>query len=419
MKKHILFVFLFMFLFINGGVEVKAAQGLTCLYEPTVKDRYALIQETDGNLVVLRHDSTKAKIDDEGWRTYLVGDNIKWGDENGKEGVEIIAPGSLNSCPVGMILNKNKYTIFYSEYSEKLSSKIKKLNSDDSLNEAVVLESFSTENLSEVDNPEIYIEKGIKQCSSIDQKWFDDFAQVAVDNGYNASCVYYKNYDNNGCHIIRMAITTEKEFFLEQHEPYIALEKKGSARVGALEWDIDGAIYNNIVTNYGGVCPSSIFVDRQVDPIDSSMTTVVSKVYLTDETLNTEKYIRKSQRGNNLKDGSELTNDVHTNINFDKIEIDDCEDLFGDSPELLDLIKSIINLFKILIPIILIGLGILDFAKAIFAGSEDVMKKAQSKFIKRVLIAVAIFLVPSLLKLVLSIADNIWDVIDPDLCGLL
>ena len=35
----------------------------------------------------------------------------------------------------------------------------------------------------------------------------------------------------------------------------------------------------------------------------------------------------------------------------------------------------------------------LDFAKAIFSGNEDGMKKAQAKFIKRVIIAVVIFLI--------------------------
>ena len=104
---------------------------------------------------------------------------------------------------------------------------------------------------------------------------------------------------------------------------------------------------------------------------------------------------------------------------FQKIEILDCETLFGGSDELIDLLKFILNLIKVLVPLMLVGLGTLDFAKAIFAGSEENMKKAQSKFIKRVIIAIAIFLVPSILKLVLSVASSIWGNIDADLCGLL
>ena len=67
----------------------------------------------------------------------------------------------------------------------------------------------------------------------------------------------------------------------------------------------------------------------------------------------------------------------------------------------------------------LFGLGTLDFAKAIFAGSEDNMKKAQSKFIMRVMVAICIFLIPTLIKLILTIASGIWGNISPDFCGIL
>ena len=42
----------------------------------------------------------------------------------------------------------------------------------------------------------------------------------------------------------------------------------------------------------------------------------------------------------------------------------------------------------------------------------------QSKFIKRLIVAVIIFLVPSLLQLLLSIASNIWPEIDATMCGI-
>ena len=43
----------------------------------------------------------------------------------------------------------------------------------------------------------------------------------------------------------------------------------------------------------------------------------------------------------------------------------------------------------------------------------------KAKFIKRLVIGVAIFLVPSMLKLLLSIGQSVWPVIDADLCGIL
>ena len=98
-----------------------------------------------------------------------------------------------------------------------------------------------------------------------------------------------------------------------------------------------------------------------------------------------------------------------------------CDSLFsGDKgQELLALIRTIFNLIKIAIPVLLIGLGMMDFAKAIFAGKEDEMKKAQDKFMKRIAIGVCVFLVPTILKLILTIASGIWSNISPDFCGII
>lgn len=106
-------------------------------------------------------------------------------------------------------------------------------------------------------------------------------------------------------------------------------------------------------------------------------------------------------------------------ISNNKITFENCEKLFEDSPQLLDMIKFIVNIVKIGIPILLIGLGILDFSRAIFSSKEDEMKKAQEKFIKRIIIGVSIFLVPIILKMILTIGNSVWGNISVDFCGIL
>ena len=104
------------------------------------------------------------------------------------------------------------------------------------------------------------------------------------------------------------------------------------------------------------------------------------------------------------------------------ITIEDCMDLFTgneDSEKLLKIIKMLFTLSRILIPLVIIGMGSMDFVKCIFSGNEDGMKKAQSKFMKRILIGVVIFLVPSLLQYILEIAHHVWPNISSDLCGIL
>ena len=71
-----------------------------------------------------------------------------------------------------------------------------------------------------------------------------------------------------------------------------------------------------------------------------------------------------------------------------------CEGIFGrtdDPNSLKHLINEILMYPKIIVPIIVIGLGTLDLVKAVTASNEDKMKKAQQTLFKRILIGVAIF----------------------------
>ena len=72
--------------------------------------------------------------------------------------------------------------------------------------------------------------------------------------------------------------------------------------------------------------------------------------------------------------------------------------------------KRVVNwLFKIIkwvryiVPILLILLSVLDFMKAIASDSEDEMRKVGSKFVKRLIVAAIIFLLPLMLEFLLGI----------------
>ena len=121
----------------------------------------------------------------------------------------------------------------------------------------------------------------------------------------------------------------------------------------------------------------------------------------------------------NRKATVQASQQLTIDMKFTKITISSCEDLFKGADDLLDLIKSVITVVKIAIPLILIVTGTMDFAQAIFASNEDGIKKAQSKFTRRVIIAVVIFLIPSILKALLSIAHYVWPIVDATLCGII
>lgn len=62
----------------------------------------------------------------------------------------------------------------------------------------------------------------------------------------------------------------------------------------------------------------------------------------------------------------------------------------------------VVNLIKIAIPIILIIMGMIDLSKAVMSNDEKEMKGAQTKLIKRVIYAVLVFLVVSIVQLLFS-----------------
>lgn len=64
-------------------------------------------------------------------------------------------------------------------------------------------------------------------------------------------------------------------------------------------------------------------------------------------------------------------------------------------------------LIKIGTPLVLIVMGILDFAKAIMGADESEIKKKQNRFVKRVISAVMVFLVLYLVEFILDILASV------------
>ena len=85
------------------------------------------------------------------------------------------------------------------------------------------------------------------------------------------------------------------------------------------------------------------------------------------------------------------------------------EDSPGRAPSLAYIINKVMGVVRIVVPILIIVLGLLDFGKAVIASKEDEMKKAQLTFIKRVLIGVGVFFVPLLVNVIMGFADLVWE----------
>ena len=73
---------------------------------------------------------------------------------------------------------------------------------------------------------------------------------------------------------------------------------------------------------------------------------------------------------------------------------------------IIKLVKAFLNLIKFGIPIVLIVLGTIDLGKAVMASKDDEMKKAQTTLLKRVIYAVVVFLLVTIVQLVMGLVSS-------------
>jgi hypothetical protein len=78
------------------------------------------------------------------------------------------------------------------------------------------------------------------------------------------------------------------------------------------------------------------------------------------------------------------------------------------SSEIIAFIYNILKWLKYIAPVLVIILGILDFIKALAAQDDDAMKKAQGRFVKRLIAAALLFLLPLIIDYILNIF-NLYD----------
>lgn len=91
----------------------------------------------------------------------------------------------------------------------------------------------------------------------------------------------------------------------------------------------------------------------------------------------------------------------------------------GIPGDLVNIIHYVYLAIQVIVPILLIIFGMIELAKAIAAQKEDEIKKAQGGLFKKAIIAVIVFLVFSLTRLVFNFANSgnpdsksIWKCVD-------
>lgn len=92
-----------------------------------------------------------------------------------------------------------------------------------------------------------------------------------------------------------------------------------------------------------------------------------------------------------------------------------CVGLLGDpdNPDSVAwLIAKILDYLRLLGPLMVLVLSSLDFAKAILTSDDESLKKAQSNLITRLILAVLLFVLPTLIEVIL----DIFGITSSDIC---
>lgn len=160
---------------------------------------------------------------------------------------------------------------------------------------------------------------------------------------------------------------------------------------------------NNIPNNISS-CPTEIYLNKA--PLTTISTTEFHHPYSFD--LETSQNAEKTHVFNYHSCGG--INEVVPETGYE-----DCYS-FLNSAELTEDLDYIITIIRIAIPILLIVLLSYDIAMAAF-GSEDKVKKIKGRIIKRIIIAIVIFFVPTLLELSFKLVNETWGS-KYDTCGI-
>lgn len=89
-------------------------------------------------------------------------------------------------------------------------------------------------------------------------------------------------------------------------------------------------------------------------------------------------------------------------------------DFCKDSANVQALVGKVLFVFKIVIPLLLIIFGMIDLGKAVIGSDEKDIKKATTSIIRRLIAAIVIFLIPTIVGAVFNLVDDFSDNIKTD-----
>lgn len=92
--------------------------------------------------------------------------------------------------------------------------------------------------------------------------------------------------------------------------------------------------------------------------------------------------------------------------------LEDCTAFLGNENAgetfltIIGMARIVVQILQILVPIALIVWGSIDIGKAVIAGDEKKIKEAQKPFVKRIIAAIIVFLIPWLVNVIIGFVGS-------------
>ena len=247
------------------------------------------------------------------------------------------------------------------------------------------------------------------------------YYQIAGQNSlsYDTSNGYFKIADADGERVKWYQVIKKSEKILNFNKDFDD-EKETGIKVEAIP---GGTCPNQIVFRTTGSsdgifgfndsvkASEFLYATKEIEGMDASL---ISRSYITQEQY--EANLLANNEGRITPNGINQNGNYGTDSIDTSEEVMTCEELFDSS--VIELINDILRYPRYIVPAIVIVLGTLDLFKAVIAGKEDEMKKAQKTFIKRVIIGVCVFLVPLLINAIIWLANIAWQGLGYTTCSL-
>lgn len=369
MKNKSIFFFVLIISLFTFGDRVEAAKELTCICKDVAwyPTHYMFVQNSNGEHFYYYNVSGKATIDDENWINPL---EHNYQIAEGAFDTEKYNDGVLSSCPnysqgmTSVYRGKDNNGFLFNFSDEKHY-----FEDDHACTQYDVLPEF-----------DVY--------SSFYSNKLNEYNEIIENTEWSAQCTYYAT-DNSKKHLY---FNEERYLLINESERVYSSTAKFTLKQ---LWDIA-----NLVSG----CPLRLY-EKNAMPTVSLTEDFYMDYYLSNEISGIEYTLTDCVGCENFKPKDTSVSDI---------EIDNCIDLFG--PDLVNKINDVMDIVKIVVPILLIALGIVDFTKTVFSASVDDMSKCKKVFLKRIVAAVMVFLAPIFINLILTLANNVWEDISPDAC---